>query len=78
MAARTASGSGSAEPRRWCRVHKTLRTSPAQAAGVTETLRDSTWIVDLVDARTPKPQKPGPAKGTKYRPRKPKNPSGAD
>ena len=57
----------------FCRVHKTLRMSPAMAAGVTETLRDSTWIVGLVDARAPEPRKPGPAKGTKYRPRKPKS-----
>ena len=56
----------------FCRIHKTLRMSPAMAVGVTETLRDSEWIVGLVDARTPKPMKPGPAKGTKYRPRKPK------
>ena len=42
------------------------------AAGVTDTLRDSAWIVGLVDARTPAPQKPGPAKGSKYRPRQPK------
>ena len=54
----------------FCRIHKTLRMSPAMAAGVTETLRDSTWIVEMVDARTPAPRKPGPAKGTKYRPRK--------
>ncbi len=46
--------------------------SPAMAAGVTETLRDAEWIVGLVDARTPEPKRPGPAKGTKYRPRKPK------
>ncbi len=56
----------------FCRVHKTLRMSPAMAAGVTETLRDSTWIVGLIDARTPAPKKPGPAKGAKYRPRRPK------
>ena len=56
----------------FCRVHKTLRMSPAMAAGVTETLRDSSWIVELIDARTPAPRKPGPAKGTKYRPRQPK------
>ena len=55
----------------FCRVHKTLRMSPAMAAGVTETLRDSAWIVGLVDAATPAPKRPGPAKGTKYRPRRP-------
>lgn len=44
----------------WCRIHKTLRTSPAQAAGLTSTLRDVDWLVELVEARTPAPQKPGP------------------
>ena len=28
----------------WCRIHKTLRTTPAQAAGLTEELRDVDWI----------------------------------
>ena len=53
----------------FCRTHKTLRMSPAMAAGVTDTLRDMDWIVGLIDARTPAPQKPGPAPGTKYQPR---------
>ena len=53
----------------FCRMHKTLRMSPAMAAGVTDTLRDMEWIVGLIDARTPAPKKPGPAVGTKYQPR---------
>ena len=44
----------------FCRIHKTLRMSPAMAAGVTDTLRDTEWIVSLIDARAPKPAKPGP------------------
>ena len=44
----------------FCRIHKTLRMTPAMAAGVTDTLRDTDWIVSLIDARAPKPQKPGP------------------
>ena len=44
----------------FCRIHKTLRMSPAMAAGVTETLRDAEWIVGLVDDRAPKPAKPPP------------------
>ena len=54
----------------FCRIHKSLRMSPAMAAGVTDTLRDVEWIVGLIDARTPAPKKSGPAVGTKYRPRK--------
>ncbi len=37
------------------RIHKTLRVTPAMAAGVTDTLRDMEWIVSLIDARAPKP-----------------------
>ncbi len=44
----------------FCRVHKTLRTSPAMAAGVTDTLHDAEWIVGLIDANAPTPAKPGP------------------
>ena len=42
----------------FCRVHKSLRVSPAMAAGVSDTLRDVEWIVGLIDARTPKPKRP--------------------
>ena len=46
----------------FCRIHKTLRTSPAMAAGVTDTLHDIEWIVDLIDERA-EPAKPrGPYK----------------
>ena len=44
----------------FCRIHKTLRVSPAMEAGVSKTLRDAEWIVGLVDAAAPKPKKPGP------------------
>ena len=54
----------------FCRMHKSLRMSPAMAAGVSDTLRDMAWIVGLIDARTPAPKKPGPAAGTTYQPRK--------
>jgi IS1 family transposase len=46
----------------FCRVHKTLRMSPAMAAGVSDTLRDVEWIVSLIDARAAKPGKRGPYK----------------
>ena len=57
----------------FCRMHKTLRMSPAMAAGVTDTLRDVEWIVSLIDALETKPQKPGPKPGTKYRQRQKSN-----
>ena len=44
----------------FCRIHKTLRVSPAMGAGVTDVLRDAEWIVGLVDAAAPKPGPRGP------------------
>ena len=44
----------------FCRVHKTLRVTPAMAAGLADTVRDTDWIVGMIDARAPKPAKPGP------------------
>ena len=41
----------------FCRVHESLRCSPAMAAGVSDTLRDMEWIVSLIDARAPKPNR---------------------
>ena len=42
----------------FCRMHKSLRMSPAMAAGVSDTLQDMEWIVGLIDARAPKPNRP--------------------
>jgi IS1 family transposase len=42
----------------FCRIHKSLRMSPAMAAGVSDTLHDMEWIVGLIDARAPKPKRP--------------------
>ena len=42
----------------FCRIHKSLRVSPAMAAGVSDTLRDTEWIVGLIDASAPKPNRP--------------------
>ena len=54
------------------RRHQTLRITPAQAAGLTESWYGYDWLEAMIADRTPKPQKPGPKVGTKYRPRKPK------
>ena len=40
------------------RIHKSLRMTPAMAAGVSDTLRDMEWIVSLIDARAAKPKRP--------------------
>jgi len=46
----------------FCRMHKSLRMSPAMAAGVSQTLRDVEWIVSLVDAIETAPKPRGPYK----------------
>lgn len=46
----------------FCRIHKTLRVTPAMEAGLTDTAHDMGFIVDLIDAREPKPAKRGPYK----------------
>jgi hypothetical protein len=46
----------------FCRIHKSLRVTPAMAAGVTDTLRDMAWIAELVEAAAPKPGPRGPYK----------------
>ena len=43
----------------FCRQHKSLGgISPAMAAKVTDTLHSMEWIVGLIDARAPKPNRP--------------------
>ena len=54
----------------FCRIHQTLRVTPAMEAGIDNELHDMGWIVDLIDKITKPPKKPGPKSGTKYRPRK--------
>ena len=39
----------------FCRMHKSLRMTPAMAAGISDTVRDMEWSVSLIDARAPKP-----------------------
>lgn len=40
---------------RWnfSRIHKTLKVTPAMEAGISDSLHDAEWIVELMDARAP-------------------------
>ena len=49
-----------AEHYNFCRIHQTLRVSPAMEAGIENKLRDVDWIVDLIEKITQPPKKPGP------------------
>jgi IS1 family transposase len=42
----------------FCRIHKTLRVTPAMAAGVDSTVHDMDWIVGMIDAAAQKPNRP--------------------
>lgn len=42
----------------WCRIHKTLRVTPAMAAGLTDELLSFDDLVVLMDAVAPKPGRP--------------------
>ena len=42
----------------YCRIHKTLRVTPAMEARIETTMRDAEWIVGLIDARAPEPNRP--------------------
>ena len=44
------------------RMHKTIKMTPAMAAGVTKTLHDMEWLVGIVDAAAPKAGPRGPYK----------------
>ena len=44
----------------WCRRHATTRTTPTQAAGLTDGWFDAEWLAGVVEAHFPKPEKPGP------------------
>ncbi len=46
----------------FARIHKSLRVSPAMAAGVTDRLWDMKDVVALIDADAPAPKKRGPYK----------------
>ena len=40
------------------RIHKTLKVTPAMAAGVNDKLPDMEWIVNLIDTRAPELKRP--------------------
>ena len=42
----------------WTRIHKTLRVSPAMAAGLTDHLVDMREIAEMVEATLPKAGRP--------------------
>ena len=45
----------------FCWIPRTLKITPAMAAGIDDKLRDMEWIVGLIDKNTPPPKKkPGP------------------
>ena len=46
----------------FCRIHKSLKCTPAQEARLVEDVRNMAWIVSLIDARAPKPGPRGPYK----------------
>jgi len=46
----------------FCRIHKTLRVTPAMAAGVTDRLWEIKGIAALVEAAEPAPAKRSPYK----------------
>jgi hypothetical protein len=46
----------------FCRVHKSLRVSPAMAAGVADRLWSMEDVVAMIDTRAPKPGPRGPYK----------------
>lgn len=46
----------------FCRIHKSLRVTPAMQAGLSDTLHDMEWIVNLIDELAPKKAKRGPYK----------------
>ena len=46
----------------FCRIHKSLKVTPAMEAGLASTFYDMAWIVGMIDAAAPAPAKRGPYK----------------
>jgi IS1 family transposase len=51
----------------WVRIHKTLRVTPAMAAGLTDKLMSLEDVVALIDAREGAPRKRGPYRKSRFR-----------
>ena len=49
----------------FCRIHKSLKVTPAMEAGIADTVYDLEFIVNLIDERAPEPKKRGPYKKRK-------------
>ena len=49
------------------RVHETLGTTPAKAAGITKKVKDLDWLIDKIDKNAPKPNRPKTYKTRKKR-----------
>ena len=43
----------------FCRIHKTLKVTPAMEAGVSDSVKEVDFILDMIDARQPAPKKRG-------------------
>ena len=46
----------------FCRIHKSIKTSPAMAAGITDTLWSLDDVIAKIDEMAPPPKKRGPYK----------------
>ena len=46
----------------FCRIHRSLSITPAMEAGLSRKLRDTAWIVELINRRTPEPGPRGPSR----------------
>ena len=46
----------------FCRIHKSLKVTPAMEAGLTSILHEIDFIIDLIEDREPVPKKRGPYK----------------
>ncbi len=55
------------------RIHSSLRTTPAMAAGLDDQLHDMVWIVNLIDVGAKTPMRPGPKPGARYKSRRKSN-----